>query len=415
MNRAALLSGPGGWRALRPRQRRPWRVAAGGSTAGIVALVAAAVAVTGGAGEQDARSAFVLEPQVRYVSEFTAPSAVQRARPPGAPIAMRVAVSAPFIWPVEGAITSRIGSDHPSGIDIGLSTDRNREIKASAAGTVSFSGGSDGEDYGFHIIIDHGDGVETLYAHLSQRVVQAGAVVQQGQLIGIGGSSGKSDGIHLHFEVTKDGRVFNPLDLLPDDMTPAAAAEIDCRNDALVMDAGSRVTFDLAGALAPGESVVGLTITDASGAPADAAVVDAGAKGTASLDLWSQIEFEGPVQDDAYVLAITTSMAGATPEIIQCAVTLHTPRKNAAFYVRSAPSRTATPVPAAGATGAAAEGSEATEEPFVLPTNTPLPIFLTPLATAVPPTATPTKKPATATPKPEATPTSTPVPGTPIP
>ena len=411
MNRTALLSGPGGWRALRPRRHRPWRVAAGGSTAGFVALVAAAVAVTGGAGEQDARSAFVLEPEVRYVSELSSPSSVQRARPPGAPIPMRVAVSTPFIWPVEGPVTSRIGSDHPSGIDIGLSTDRNREIKASAAGTVSFSGGSSAEDYGFHIIIDHGGGVETLYAHLSQRVVQTGAIVQQGQLIGIGGSSGKSDGIHLHFEITKDGRTFNPLDLLPKNMTSMPPTDIDCRNDALVIDAGSRVTFDLAGALAAGESVVGLTITDAGGAPADAAVLDAAAKGTASLDLWSRIEFEGPEQDDAYVLAITTSMSGATPQTFQCAVTVHTPRKYATLYVRPAPSRTATPVPASGGAGAAVEGGEPAEEPFILPTNTPLPIFLTPLATEVPPT----KKPATSTPRVEATPTRTPVPGTPAP
>ena len=250
---------------------------------------------------------------------------------------MRVAVSTPFIWPVEGPVTSRIGPDHPSGIDIGLSTDRNREIKASAAGTVTFSGGSNGEDYGFHIIIDHGGGVETLYAHLSQRIVQAGAVVQQGQLIGIGGSSGKSDGIHLHFEITKDSRVFNPLDLLPDERTPPEATDIDCRNDALVIDAGSRITFDLAGALAAGESVVGLRSRTRHGAPADAAVLDAAAKGTASLDLWSQIEFEGPVRDDAYTLSITTSMAGAAPETIQCAITLHTPRNYATFYVRPAP------------------------------------------------------------------------------
>src|SRR5688572_13787995 len=381
MNRAALLSGPGGWRALPPRRHRSWSVAAGGGTAGIVALVAAAVAVTGGAGEQDARSAFILEPEVRYVAELSAPSSVQSARPPGAPISMRVIVSTPFIWPVEGPVTSRIGTDHPLGIDIGLSSERSREIKASAGGTVTFSGGSNAEDYGLHIIIDHGGGVETLYAHLSQRIVQAGAIVQQGQLIGIGGSTGKADGMHLHFEITKDGRVFNPLDLLPDEMTPALASDFECLKDELTIDAGSRVTFDLAGALAAGESVVGLTITDAGGTPADAAVLDAAAKGTASLDLWSRIEFEGPVQDDAYVLAITTSMSGAAPQTIQCAVTVHTPRKYATFYVRPAPSRTATPVPASGGAGAVVEGAEPTEEPFVLPTNTPLPIFLTPLAT----------------------------------
>ena len=122
-----------------------------------MAIVAAAFAVAGGAGEQDARTSFVLEPEVRFVAEFNGASVSSRARPPGAPIRTRASVSPPFVWPVEGPITSYNDANHPLGIDIGLSSERSREIKAAAAGTVTFSGGSTSESYGLYIVIDHGD------------------------------------------------------------------------------------------------------------------------------------------------------------------------------------------------------------------------------------------------------------------
>jgi hypothetical protein len=385
-----------------------------------VAIVAAAFAVAGGAGEQDARTSFVLEPEVRFVAEFNGASVSSRARPPGAPIPIRASVSPPFAWPVEGPITSYNDANHPLGIDIGLSTERSREIKAAAAGTVKFSGGSTSESYGLYIVIDHGDGVETLYGHLSQRIALTGARVEQGQLIGIGGSTGKSDGMHLHFEITSEGSTYDPLDFLPEDRAPQEVLDFDCRADTLTIDAGSRVTFDLAGALEGGESIIGIAIRDASGRPASPSTLDAAAIGPAALDLWSSIAFEGPVKDDSYVLSIATAAVGQVPQTIECALIVHTPRIYGTYFVRTAASNTRSQaVPAASSTLAAPatqvnETLASVEEPFVLPTNTPYPEFLTP--TPVPPTAVPpttTRSPQTtpaASPPPSPTATNTPAP-----
>ena len=69
--------------------------------------------------------------------------------------------------------------------------------------------------YGNYIVIDHGDGLRSLYAHLSQFVAGAGQFVSRGQLIGRIGSTGYSTGPHLHFEVREHGVLRNPLNYLP--------------------------------------------------------------------------------------------------------------------------------------------------------------------------------------------------------
>jgi murein DD-endopeptidase MepM/ murein hydrolase activator NlpD len=142
---------------------------------------------------------------------------------PGAknPIARRptyrpkqVKISRNLIWPAKGRITSgfgmRFGRVH-EGIDI--SKDGGRDIRAAASGIVVFAGHKRG--YGKTIIINHGRGIKTLYAHNSRIYVRKGVRVRQGDFISKMGSSGKSSGIHLHFEVHLYGKPRNPLRFLP--------------------------------------------------------------------------------------------------------------------------------------------------------------------------------------------------------
>jgi murein DD-endopeptidase MepM/ murein hydrolase activator NlpD len=118
-----------------------------------------------------------------------------------------------LIWPVPGPITSpygiRSGSLHP-GIDIGAGT--GTPIKSAAGGRVVVSGYSGG--YGNLIVVDHGNGIATAYAHQSSLAASAGQQVGQGQVIGYVGSTGFSTGPHLHFEVRVNGSPVDPLGYL---------------------------------------------------------------------------------------------------------------------------------------------------------------------------------------------------------
>ncbi|UOQ49598.1 M23 family metallopeptidase [Gracilibacillus caseinilyticus] len=123
--------------------------------------------------------------------------------------------SGKFQWPaVGGVITSHVGhrwGSYHKGIDIsGVS---NRSILAADNGTVVSAGMTSG-GYGNKIVIDHNNGYKTIYAHLNSISVSAGQTVEQGQKIGVMGSTGRSTGLHLHFEVYKDGSLVNPEDVL---------------------------------------------------------------------------------------------------------------------------------------------------------------------------------------------------------
>jgi murein DD-endopeptidase MepM/ murein hydrolase activator NlpD len=123
-----------------------------------------------------------------------------------------------LVWPVSGPINSPYGprclpngdcSFHP-GIDIGASS--GTPIKAAAAGTVIYSGWMEG--YGNLVVIDHGSGLATAYAHQSSIAAGNGATVAQGQVIGYVGCTGYCFGPHLHFEVRVNGEPVNPLSYL---------------------------------------------------------------------------------------------------------------------------------------------------------------------------------------------------------
>jgi murein DD-endopeptidase MepM/ murein hydrolase activator NlpD len=117
-------------------------------------------------------------------------------------------------WPASGGVTSsfgmRWGRMH-EGIDIGAGY--GSSVVAAAGGTVISAGWEGG--YGKAIEISHGNGLVTLYAHLSSIEVSVGETVERGELIGLVGSTGNSDGPHLHFEVLIGGTPRNPLNYLP--------------------------------------------------------------------------------------------------------------------------------------------------------------------------------------------------------
>lgn len=118
-----------------------------------------------------------------------------------------------FIIPLQGTITSTFGlreateivSANHGGIDIGA--DEGTTFVASMEGTVSYLSAEG--DYGLHVWIQNGD-VETLYAHCSNIYVQEGQQVQQGEVIGEVGSTGRATGPHLHFEIRKSQRRVDP-------------------------------------------------------------------------------------------------------------------------------------------------------------------------------------------------------------
>lgn len=117
-----------------------------------------------------------------------------------------------FIWPVNGVLTSgfglRWGRMH-EGIDI--SAPAGTPIHAAAAGTIIFAGWMGG--YGNMVIIDHGGGLATAYAHMSV-IWQSGGSVGQGAAIGGVGTTGSSTGNHLHFEVRVNGAAVDPMGYL---------------------------------------------------------------------------------------------------------------------------------------------------------------------------------------------------------
>lgn len=118
-----------------------------------------------------------------------------------------------FIWPTINHTIS--GNDYWSGhlaIDIGAAP--GEPISASDTGVIVFAGWASG-GYGNAVAIDHGNGYQTLYAHLSSVNVTCGQSVVQGQTIGYGGSTGNSSGPHLHFEIRYQGGFVNPWYVLP--------------------------------------------------------------------------------------------------------------------------------------------------------------------------------------------------------
>jgi murein DD-endopeptidase MepM/ murein hydrolase activator NlpD len=125
----------------------------------------------------------------------------------------------PIRWPLRGPVKSEFGTrrspwdgtrEHHEGLDIGSPT--GTPIKSPAAGTVIAA--TSWGDFGKHVTIEHGNGLRSFYGHLSALEVKAGQTVEKGQVIGLVGSTGKSTGPHLHYELLVEGKPVDPRGFL---------------------------------------------------------------------------------------------------------------------------------------------------------------------------------------------------------
>jgi murein DD-endopeptidase MepM/ murein hydrolase activator NlpD len=124
-----------------------------------------------------------------------------------------------FRAPVQGRVSSRFGwralsvngNHFHAGVD--LAVPLGTPVHAARDGVVVKAGW--GGTYGNVVYLDHGDGTQTRYAHLSRIDVQVGERLRQGDVLGLAGSTGASTGPHVHFELRFDGRAVDPLEYLP--------------------------------------------------------------------------------------------------------------------------------------------------------------------------------------------------------
>lgn len=112
-----------------------------------------------------------------------------------------ITTSEHWVWPADGIITDRFGTRDGSHKGIDIAAELNADIVAVDAGMVSKSYYSD--SYGNVVFIKHSNGYETIYAHLNKRMVNKGDSIKQGEVIGKMGNTGRSRGVHLHFELHK--------------------------------------------------------------------------------------------------------------------------------------------------------------------------------------------------------------------
>jgi murein DD-endopeptidase MepM/ murein hydrolase activator NlpD len=142
--------------------------------------------------------------------------------------------SQPSLWPVIGALSSSFGgrSDPFSGegafhTGVDLQAPRGTPVHVTADGVVERAGWS--ASYGKLVVVDHGNGLETYYAHLSQLMVVAGQELRRGQVLGLSGGTGRATGPHLHYEVRLGGTPVNPYKFMS--KAPVLSANRPVHND----------------------------------------------------------------------------------------------------------------------------------------------------------------------------------------
>lgn len=160
----------------------------------------------------------------------------------------KLLASTPAIQPVNNKDLNRVASGFGNRIDpvyktvkfhagLDFSCPQGTPIYATADGRVTLSGNT-GDGYGNHVVINHGYGYETLYGHMVRTKARVGQMVKRGEVIGWVGSTGKSTGPHLHYEVHKGGRTLDPIYFFYNDLSPEQYQQI------LTLAASSNQSFD---------------------------------------------------------------------------------------------------------------------------------------------------------------------------
>jgi murein DD-endopeptidase MepM/ murein hydrolase activator NlpD len=160
----------------------------------------------------------------------------------------KLLASTPAIQPVSNKDLTRVASGFGSRIDpvyktvkfhagLDFAAPQGTPIYATADGRITTAGNS-GNGYGNHVEINHGYGYETLYGHMVRVKARIGQLVKRGEVIGWVGSTGKSTGPHLHYEVHKNGRPIDPIYFFYNDLTPEQYQQI------LKLAASSNQSFD---------------------------------------------------------------------------------------------------------------------------------------------------------------------------
>lgn len=150
--------------------------------------------------------------EINGISDYTDIPTGTRLRVPG------VTMPSSLIWPLPGNVSSGYGKRRGRfhwGIDI--PAPGGTSIRAPADGLVTVSSNSmkGFSGYGRIVIIEHGNGISTLYAHNKSNEARAGSCIRAGEVLGRVGATGNASGNHLHFEIRKNGTPVNPLDYLP--------------------------------------------------------------------------------------------------------------------------------------------------------------------------------------------------------
>ena len=162
------------------------------------------------AGTQESREEYLREVEALAAQSAALAARIQEAQRGAGSTGSGAPSPAGFVWPCDGVVVSgfgmRWGRMH-EGIDIGCAY--GTPNRAAASGTVIYSGWLGG--YGNLIVVDHGNGLSTAYAHASTLVAGVGQSVSQGETVSLVGSTGNSSGPHLHFEVRVNGSAVDPL------------------------------------------------------------------------------------------------------------------------------------------------------------------------------------------------------------